>query len=84
MARGTMPVEAQPPQGFQPVVLQKMRGAAQKSLTLRAGLPTILASKAVPEAWAQLKLLKGQRGSFGRQPSLAPLHEAYAHGVLLL
>src|SRR6266542_7088070 len=25
--------------------------------------------------------LKGQRCSFGRQPSLAPLHEAYAHGV---
>jgi hypothetical protein len=27
---------------------------------------------AVPEAWVQLEPLKGQRGSFGRQPSLAP------------
>jgi hypothetical protein len=57
-----------------------MLDAAEKSLTLRAGLPTIFASKAVPVAWVQLEPLKGQRGSFGRQPSLAPLHEAYAHG----
>jgi hypothetical protein len=55
---------------------QKMRGATQKSLTLRAWLPTILLCTAVPEAWVQPEALKGQRGSFGRQPSLAPLHEA--------
>jgi hypothetical protein len=29
----------------------------------------------------QPELLQGQRGSFGRQPSLAPFHEAYAHGM---
>ena len=49
-----------------------MRGAAQKSLTLRARLPTILPCTAVPEAGVQPEALKGQRGSFGRQPSLAP------------
>src|SRR6266540_1083306 len=33
------------------------------------------------ERGAMCDTLKGQRCSFGRQPSLAPLHEAYAHGV---
>ena len=47
-------------------------GTETKNLTLRAWLPTILPCKAVPEAWVQLEPLKGQRGSFGRQPSLAP------------
>jgi len=51
---------------------QKMRDAVQKSLTLRAWLPTIHSSRYVPEAWVQPEVLKGQRGSFGRQPSLAP------------
>jgi hypothetical protein len=54
------------------MVRQKCMAFAQKSLTLRAGLPTILPCTAVPEAWVQPELLKGQRGSFGRQPSLAP------------
>ena len=33
------------------------------------------------ERGAMCDTLKGQRCSFGRQPSLAPLHEAYAHGM---
>jgi len=51
---------------------QKMRGAPQKSLTLRAWLPTILPILGSARSWVQLEPLKGQRGSFGRQPSLAP------------
>src|SRR5215471_9278828 len=43
-----------------------------KTLTLRARLPTILPYTVVSEAWVPPELLKGQRGSFGRQPSLAP------------
>ena len=66
----------------------QIQGNAEKNcardLTLRAWFPTILLCMAVPEAWVQLEPLKGQRGSFGRQPSLAPLHEAYAHGLSLL
>ena len=60
---------------------QKNAWWCTKTLTLRARLPTILPYTAVSEAWVLPELLKGQRGSFGRQPSLAPLHEAYAHGV---
>ncbi len=48
------------------------RGIGRKNLTLCAWLPTILPCMAVPEAWVQPEALKGQRGSFGRQPSLAP------------
>ena len=59
----------------------KMRGIAQKDLTLHAWLPTILPCIAGTRSPGTAGALKGQRGSFGRQPSLAPLHEAYAHGV---
>jgi hypothetical protein len=41
-------------------------------LTLRVWLPTILPCTAVPVARVPPEPLKGQRGSFDRQPSLGP------------
>jgi len=51
---------------------RKNAGRCTKTLTLQARLPTILPYTVVSEAWVPPELLKGQRGSFGRQPSLAP------------
>jgi hypothetical protein len=54
----------------------KMHMAAQKCLLSAPSSRTILLARYVPGAWVQMEPLKGQRGSFGRQPSLAPSHEA--------